>query len=287
MGNSCQSSGAPPTQLKLGAPSASQLGKPQGAPPDQVEIGASSNCRRLAWIEEEFSLQNNPNLRDPVDLKKAQLLLLAYWDVLSKEGEYGQTSLIEHEIKTTPGHTIKNRICPLNPTLEADLRKQIDTWQSEGVIEKSMSCWNFGLVAAPKQSCTIRWCVDFRGLNQRSIIDSHPLQNIEDNLSKLSRSCFYSTLDGAGAYHVVPIKKQDREKTTFGTPWGTYQFRRMPFGLCNAPASYCRLIMVLQGIPYSLCVNCIYSKEKLFGDTENSSGRIIALFGSLTSHINF
>jgi hypothetical protein len=56
IGNSCQSSGAPPTQLELGAPSASQLGKPQGAPPDQAEIGASSNCRRLAWIEEEFSL---------------------------------------------------------------------------------------------------------------------------------------------------------------------------------------------------------------------------------------
>jgi hypothetical protein len=142
-----------------------------------------------------------------VDLKKAQSLLLAYWDVLSKEGEYGQTSLIEHKIKTTPGHPIKNRICPLNPTLEADLRKQIDKWQSEGLIEPSMSPWNFGLVAAPKKSGTIRWCVDFRGLNQRSIVDSHPLPNIKDNLSRLSRSCFYSTLDGVGTYHVVPIKK--------------------------------------------------------------------------------
>jgi hypothetical protein len=207
MNPSWQSSGAPPNQSELGTPSASQLGKPQGAPPDQAEIGTSSNCRRLAWIEEEFSLQNNPNLWDPVDLKKAQSLLLAYWDVLSKEGKYGQTSLIEHEIKTTPGHPIKNRIRPLNLTLEADLRKQIDKWQLEGVIEPSMSPWNFGLVAAPKKSGTIRWCVDFRGLNQRSIVDSHPLPNIKDNLSRLSRSCFYSTLDGVGTYHVVPIKK--------------------------------------------------------------------------------
>jgi hypothetical protein len=162
----------PPTQSELGAPSASQLGKPQGQE-DQEEIGTSSHCQRLAWIEKEFSLQNNPSLRDPVDLKKAQSLLLAYWDVLSKEGEYGQTSLIEHKIKTTPGHPIKNRIRPLNPTLEADLCKQIDKWQSEGVIEPSISPWNFGLVAAPKKSGTIRWCVDFRGLNQRSIVDSH------------------------------------------------------------------------------------------------------------------
>jgi hypothetical protein len=152
-----------------------------------------------------------------------------------------QTSLIEHEIKTTPGHPIKNRIRPLNHTLEANLCKQIDKWQSEGVFEKSMSPWNFGLVAAPKKSGTIRWCVDFRGLNQRSIVDSHPLPNIED-LSRLSRSCFYSTLDGAGAYHVVPIKKQDREKTAFRTPWGSYQFRQIPFGLCNVPVTYCRLV---------------------------------------------
>jgi hypothetical protein len=98
-------------------------------------------------------------------------------------------------------------------------------------------------------------------------VDSHPLPNIEDNLSRLSRSCVYSTLDGAGAYHVVPIKKQDRDKTAFGTPWGSYQFRRMPFGLCNAPATYCRLVqMVLQGIPYSMALpylddTCVHSRN--------------------------
>jgi hypothetical protein len=114
---------------------------------------------------------------------------------------------------------------------------------------------------------TISWCVDFRGLNQGSIVDSHPLPNIKDNLFRLSRSCVYSTLDGAGAYHLVPIKKQDREKTAFGTPWGSYQFRRTPFGLCNAPATYCRLVqMVLQGIPYSMALpylddTCVHSRN--------------------------
>jgi hypothetical protein len=74
-----------------GAPSASQLGKPQGAPPDQEEIGTSSHCQRLEWIETEFGLQNNPNLRDPVDLKKAQSLLLAYWDTQSRTGSVHST----------------------------------------------------------------------------------------------------------------------------------------------------------------------------------------------------
>jgi hypothetical protein len=66
MDPSRQSAEVPPTQSELWAPSASQLGKPQGARPDQEEIGTSSHCRRLACIEKEFSLQNNPNLRDPM-----------------------------------------------------------------------------------------------------------------------------------------------------------------------------------------------------------------------------
>jgi hypothetical protein len=142
---------------------------------------------------------------------------------------------------------LKNRIRPLNPTLEADLRKEIDKWQSEGVIKKSMSPWNFGLVEAPKKSGTIRWCVNFRGLNQRSIVDSHPLPNIEDNLSRLSRSCFYSTLDGAEAYHVVPTSQSKIGKIPHSV-------------LLGVPTS-----LVLQGIPYSMALpnldnTCVHSR---------------------------
>ena len=125
-------------------------------------------------------------------------------------------------------------------------------WLKLKVIEPSKSPWNFGLVAAPKKNGKIRWCVDFRALNNITVKDTHPIGNIEDNLARLSRSRMFSCIDGSGAFHVVPFAKNDREKTAFATPWGSYHFTQMPFGLCNAPSTYARLVqMVLNGIPYT------------------------------------
>ena len=69
-----------------------------------------------------------------------------------------------------------------------------------------------------------------------------PLPNITDNLSCLSGSHLFSALDGAGAFHAVPVRRADREKTAFSSPFGQYQFVKMPFGLANAPTTHSRLV---------------------------------------------
>jgi hypothetical protein len=77
------------------------------------------------------------------------------------------------------------------------------------------------------------------------------LPGIEDNLTRLSGSSMFSGVDGAGMYHCVGVNKADRPKTAFSTPFGLWQFKRLPFGLSNAPATYTRLVqMVLVGISY-------------------------------------
>ena len=79
-----------------------------------------------------------------------------------------------------------------------------------------------------------------------------PLPNIADNLSRLSGSRVFSALDGAGAFHAVPVRRADREKTAFSSPFGQYQFVKMPFGLANAPATYSRLVAkALRHLPSS------------------------------------
>ncbi len=82
-----------------------------------------------------------------------------------------------------------------------------------------------------------------------------PAPLIQDNLARLADSTVFSGLDGMGAFHVVPLTKSPRPKTTFATPFGTYHFKRMPFGLSNCPTTYSRLMqMALQGIPTSVAM---------------------------------
>jgi hypothetical protein len=140
----------------------------------------------------------------------------------------------------------------VNPHLKVDMKKQIDKWLKHGVIKKSCSPWNFGLVAAPKKGGAIRWCVDYSALNEISSISRAPIGNIEDNLDRLSRSTIFSGIDSIGAFHVIELEDKDKAKTAFATPWESYQFARMPFGLAGGPSSYARLVhMVLDGIPYT------------------------------------
>jgi hypothetical protein len=81
-------------------------------------------------------------------------------------------------------------------------------------------------------------CIDYRQLNRITKKNSCPLPRIEDLLDKLSGAKFFTSLDMTGAYHHIKIKPEDIEKTAFRTPYGHYEFVVLPFGLCNAPATF-------------------------------------------------
>jgi hypothetical protein len=123
--------------------------------------------------------------------------------------------------------------------LEVDLKKQIDKWLKHWVIEKSCRQWNFGLLSAPMKGGTIRWCVDYRALNEISLISSAPIGNSEDNLARFSRPTIFSGIDSIYGFHVIKLEDKDKAKTAFATPWGSYQFVRMPFGLAGGPCFFC------------------------------------------------
>jgi hypothetical protein len=76
------------------------------------------------------------------------------------------------------------------------------------------------LVAAPKKNGKVRWRVDFRSINTSTVVDTHPIGNIEDNLARLSRSKIYSALDCTGAFHAIDLEDEDKEKTSLETLWG-------------------------------------------------------------------
>jgi transposase InsO family protein len=102
------------------------------------------------------------------------------------------------------------------------------------------SSWMSNLVVVRKKNGDIRLCVDFRNLNQLSLKDNYPLPNMEHLLQRVTGAGMMSMLDGFSGYNQVLLKREDQLKTTFTTPWGTFMYLRMSFGLMNAGATFQR-----------------------------------------------
>ncbi|GKA98993.1 reverse transcriptase domain-containing protein [Tanacetum coccineum] len=90
-----------------------------------------------------------------------------------------------------------------------------------------------------------RVCIDYRKLNEATRKDHFPLPFMDKMLERLAENEFYCFLDGFSRYFQIPIDPQDQEKTTFTCPYGTFAYRRMPFGLCNAPGTFQRCMMAI------------------------------------------
>ncbi|KAK8540180.1 hypothetical protein V6N12_046471 [Hibiscus sabdariffa] len=91
-----------------------------------------------------------------------------------------------------------------------------------------------------------RICMDYRKLNKATKKDHFPLPFIDQMLDRLAGKAYYCFLDGYSGYNQISIAPVDQEKMTFTCPYGTYAFRRMPFGLCNAPTTFQRIIPCAQ-----------------------------------------
>ena len=206
---------------------------------------------RRTFLKEQLDVKNMIINQDQQE--KVIDLFMKYFDAVSINSEdYGSSDLLQFHITLLPGsHPVRARCRPLNPLQEQDLKIQLDEWLAGGVIEPSVSPWASALVPCKKKGTSrLRWSVDFRSINDRTIKDSYPLPCIETNLHKLAGAKIFSSLDSAGAFHSLSINPASRDYTTFVSPFGTYRFKRMPFGLSNSPSAYCRLVqMALSRLP--------------------------------------
>ena len=112
----------------------------------------------------------------------------------------------------------------------------------DDIIEPSKSPWASPVVLISKKDGTVRFCIDFRKLNQLTTKDVYPLPRIDDSLAALSVGKFFSTLDLTSGYHQIPMDPTSKDKTAFITSGGLYQCKVMPFGLTNSPATFQRFM---------------------------------------------
>ncbi|CAN6547638.1 unnamed protein product [Malus baccata var. baccata] len=174
----------------------------------------------------------------------------------------------------------------LNPPMMEVVKKEVIKLLDCGVIYPiSDSKWVSPIQCVPKKSGVTdvanaenelvptriqtgwRVCIDYRKLNAATRNDHFPLPFIDQMLERLAGYAFYCFLDGYSGYNRIVITPEDQEKTTFTCPFGTFAYRRMPFGLCNAPATFQRCMMSIFSDYVEKIIEVFMDDFSVFGDS--------------------
>ena len=174
----------------------------------------------------------------------------------------------------------------LNPNMREVVKKEILKWLDAGIIYPiADSKWVSPIHVVPKKagftvelndqgeqvvtrpSTGWRVCIDYRKLNTATQKDHFPLPFIDQILEKLAGNKYYCFLDGYSGYNQVAVFPNDQEKTTFMSLYSTFAFRRMPFGLCNAPATFQRCMMFIFSDMIDECVEVFMDDFSIYGSS--------------------
>jgi hypothetical protein len=150
--------------------------------------------------------------------------------------------IVEHRLPLKPEcPPVKQRLRRSHPDRALKIKEEIQKQINAGfLITSEYPQWLANIVPVPKKDGKVRMCVDYRDLNRASPKDDFPLPHIDVLVDNTAKSKVFSFMDGFSGYNQIKMAVEDREKTSFITPWGTFCYQVMPFGLTNAGATYQR-----------------------------------------------
>ena len=213
------------------------------------------DCRKEAGMPNQTSIISCLPEATSVQIKE---LVESFRDVFCDKITPVQLSKVDPAvIDTGDARPIRQKAYRLPFMKRQQADECIDQMLEDGIVEPSSSPWASPITLVPKPDGSTRFCVDYRKLNEVTVKDAYPIPNIQDVLDGLQGAKVFSTLDLKSGYWQQDLRKEDREKSVFITHRGLYQFRRLPFGLANAPSQFQRQMnKVLQGLIGKICL-CI------------------------------
>ena len=204
---------------------------------------------RLENDQQPIKLQNSQILNDlgtklshlpSVQRKELAEVITQYREVFPDVPS--KTNLIEHDVDVGDSAPIKQHPYRVSPIKKELLDKEVQYMLKNDIIEESQSNWSSPCILVPKHDGGFRFCTDFRKVNDKTKSDSFPIPRIADCIDQIGNAKFVSTFDMLKGYWQVPLTQRAREISAFVTPSGLYQYKVMPFGMKNAPATFQRMV---------------------------------------------
>ena len=215
----------------------------------------------ISAVDWNSNLCNNLEEMLPEDInedqkKKTLALLELYADVIaSGDNGLGRTDILRYSIDTENASPIRQQVRRTSLPAKEKVRELLKNMMQKRVISPSKSPWALPIVLVQKKDGSTRFCVDYRKINKVTRKDAYPIPRIDETLDTLAGATLFSTLDLRSEYWQVKMDPKDREKTAFCTPEGLFEFNMMPFGLCNAPATFQWLMdSILAGLHWRSCL---------------------------------
>ena len=182
----------------------------------------------------------------PQTALKAKRLLMEFHHMFSLEpNEMGCTDTAEHTIELLTGEDepFKERFRRITPHEVEEVRQHIQEMLDGGAIHPSQLPWCNAVVLVQKKDGALRFCIDFRHLNAKTKKDSHPLPHGPEMMESLVGAWYFSTVDLKSSFWQIKMVEESHQYTAFTVgSLGIYEFLRMPYGLCNVPATFQRLM---------------------------------------------
>lgn len=245
----------------------------------QCEVNALADvtgldCQRDAKPTAPLPLDLEPMIASDLPTVHAMQLrdlLSSFKDIFDLDDRpLGQATAVQHRIHTGDANPVRRRPYRVSMTERQTIQAEVDKMLRKDIIEPSTSPWASPVILVRKKDGTWRFCVDYRHLNKVTTKDVYPLPRIDDALDCLHGAKYFSSIDLRTGYWQIAVDELDREKTAFVTPDGLYQFKVMPFGLCNAPATFERMMdSLLHGFKWSTCL-CYLDDVIVFSPTFES-----------------